>query len=192
MNEISKMISKHIALTAKEADVIAECIPIKSFKKGSFLVKEGQIPNESYFVIKGCVRKFYLVEGEEKTTDFYTEEASISSMQSYLKKTPVNHYFECIEDCKLAVLTYEKEHELYERVPGFESLCRISLEVDLAEQQEALATFIMSSPEQRYINLLQNKPELLQRVPQYHLASFLGIKPESLSRIRKRIAKKTK
>jgi len=189
-NEIVVLISRYLELTDEEASAFAACIPIKSFRKGELLLKEGQVSRDSYFVIEGCVRKFYIIDGEERTTEFYVEDESVASLQSYTNKTPANHYFECVEDCRLAVLNYEKEQELFKRVPKYEALCRMSMEGDFGEQQEALAKFITSSPEERYKNLLETRPDLLQRVPQYHLASYLGVKPESLSRIRKRIARK--
>lgn len=189
-NEIVTLISRYLSLTDEEASAFAECIPIKAFKKGDILLREGQISRDSYFVIEGCIRKYYIIDGEERTTEFYVEDESVASLQSYQNKTPANHYFECVEDCRLAVLNYEKEQELFKRVPKYEALCRLSMENDFGEQQEALAKFITSSPEERYKNLLETRPDLLQRVPQYHLASYLGVKPESLSRIRKRLAKK--
>ncbi len=187
-NEIVALISRYLELTNEEASAFAECIPIKTFKKGESLLKEGQISKDSYFVINGCVRKYYIIDGEERTTEFYVEDESVASLQSYKNKTPANHYFECVEDSRLAVLNYDKEQELFKRVPKYETLCRMSMESDFGEQQEALAKFITSSPEERYKDLLKTRPDLLQRVPQYHLASYLGVKPESLSRIRKRIA----
>lgn len=189
-NEIVKLISRYLELTNEDASAFAECIPIKTFKKGDLLLREGQVSRDSYFVIEGCVRKYYIIDGEERTTEFYVEDESIASLQSYQNKTPANHYFECVEDCRLAVLNYEKEQELFKRVPKYEALCRMSMESDFGEQQEALAKFITSSPEERYKNLLETRSDLLQRVPQYHLASYLGVKPESLSRIRKRLTKK--
>jgi CRP-like cAMP-binding protein len=189
-NEIVKLISRYLVLTSQEASAFAECIPIKTFNKSDLLLREGQVSRDSYFVIKGCVRKYYIIDGEERTTEFYVEDESVASLQSYKNKTPANHYFECVEDCRLAVLNYEKEQGLFKRVPKYESLCRMTMENDFAEQQEVLAKFITSSPEERYKNLLETRPDLLQRVPQYHLASYLGVKPESLSRIRKRIANK--
>lgn len=189
-NEIVKLISRHLELTNEEAAAFAECIPIKTFKKGEILLREGQISRDSYFVIQGCLRKYYIMSGEEKTTEFYVEDESVASLQSYKNKTPANHYFECVEESRLAVLSYDKEQELFKRVPKYETLCRMSMEDNFGEQQEALAKFIMSSPEERYKNLVDTRPDLLQRIPQYHLASYLGVKPESLSRIRKRIAKK--
>ncbi|GAB4517353.1 Crp/Fnr family transcriptional regulator [Flagellimonas sp.] len=188
-SEIVQLLEGAIALNKEQANAVTECIPIKTFEKGHILLREGQVSNESYFNIKGLVRKYYLVDGEERTTEFYVEKDAISSLQSYNLNVPANHYLECIEDCRLAVLSREKEQELFKRVPNFESLCRVSVEEELGAYQDKLAQFMISSPEKRYLDLMENRPDLLQRVPQYHLASYLGVKPESLSRIRKRIAK---
>jgi CRP-like cAMP-binding protein len=188
-SEIVQLLEGAIALNEEQANAVTECIPIKTFEKGHILLREGQVSNESYFNIKGLVRKYYLVDGEERTTEFYVEKDAISSLQSYNLNVPANHYLECIEDCRLAVLSREKEQELFKRVPNFESLCRVSVEEELGTYQDKLAQFMISSPEKRYLDLMENRPDLLQRVPQYHLASYLGVKPESLSRIRKRIAK---
>lgn len=189
-NEISRLISRHLHLNEEETQAIIECIPVRTFERGTVLLKEGQIATECYFNIKGCVRLYYLIDGEERTTAFFTEEQSIASLTSYVNKTPANHYLSCVEDTTLAVLNYDKERELYRRVPKFESLCRLSMEEEFGKQQEFLAKFVTTSPEERYLDLLQTRPELLNRVPQYHLASYLGVKPESLSRIRKRVSLK--
>lgn len=187
-SEIVQLLDGVLVLNEEKARIITECIPIRSFAKGHILLREGQVSDESYFNIKGLVRKYYLVDGEERTTQFYIEEDAISSLRSYTHRTPANHYLECLEDTRLAILTREKEKELMNRVPGFESLCRVSAEEELGKQEDKLAQFMISSPEKRYLDLMENRPELLQRVPQYHLASYLGVKPESLSRIRKRIS----
>ena len=163
--------------------------------------KETIIKNQDVFIANGKIisitksgrsriKAKEIIDGEDKTTEFYIEDESVASLQSYKNKTPSNHYFECVEDSRLAVLNYDKEQELFRRVPAYETLCRMSMETDFGEQQEALSRFIVSSPEERYKHLLESRPDLLQRVPQYYLASFLGVKPESLSRIRKRISKK--
>ncbi|RIV30425.1 Crp/Fnr family transcriptional regulator [Flagellimonas lutimaris] len=189
-SEIVQLLEGALELNEEEAKAVTECIPIKTFEKGHILLREGQVSNESYFNIQGLVRKYYLVDGEEKTTEFYIEKDAISSLQSYNLKIPSNHYLECIEDCRLAILSRDKEQELFERVPAFESICRVSVEEELGAYQDKLAQFMISSPEKRYLDLMENRPDLLQRVPQYHLASYLGVKPESLSRIRKRIAQR--
>ena len=187
-SEIVQLISRYLPLSDEEAAIVEDCIPVKEYTKGTILLREGQVSSECYFTITGCVRHYYLIDGLEKTTCFYTEEESIASMNSYINRVPANHFLSCVEDCKLAVLGYEKEKELYKKLPHFESLCRVSMESEFGKQQEMLATHIISSPEERFTHLLDTKPELIQRVPQYHLASYLGVKPESLSRIKKRIA----
>lgn len=189
-NEIADLIARFLPLNKDEREIIASCIPIKSFDRGYILLHEGQISRESYFNIEGIVRKYYIVDGEEHTTEFFMEEEVINSLQSYNLKIPANHYLECVENCRLAVLTYEMEQELFKKVNGFESLCRISIEEELGAQQEKLARFMTSTPEERYLNLMRQQPSLIQRVPQYYLASYLGVKPESLSRIRKRLAQR--
>jgi len=187
-SEYSSVLKK---LSEEERAFIKKFTPVKKFKKGTILLKEGQISDTCYFNFKGCVRQYYLVDGIEKTTFFYTENQAITSFESYTNRTPSKHYLECIEDCELSVTNRETEKEMYNRFPHFEALCRMEAEKALGEYQEALAKFITTSPEERYVNLVQNRPDLLNRVPQHQLASYLGVKPESLSRIRKRIAQKT-
>lgn len=174
----------------QEADIVSELVQLKDFKKGEHLIRAGERPTKSYSIVSGCVRQYYIVDGEEKTTFFYTEGQAIFSTISGPENKPSNHYLACTEDSKLTVLTREGEAELFRRIPRLERLSRESLKVELANYQEMLSTYITTTPEQRYEKLLNERPDLLQRVPQYHLASYLGVKPESLSRIRKRIVSK--
>lgn len=179
-----------IPLSEEEAKAIDELIPIKTFPKGTVLLKQGQIAKDSYFNLKGLVRLYYLIDGEEKTIQFFTEGDPIASLSSYHHQTPSPHYLECVEACTLTILNFEKEQELIKKVPAFESICRISIEQEFGKNQEVMANYMIKSPEQRYLDLQNERPELLNRVPQYILASYLGVKPESLSRIRKRLAEK--
>lgn len=176
-------------LSKLDVDVaaVSELIEIRTVPKGRYLVREGETAGACYFVLKGCVRQYYLVDGEEKTTFFYTEGHSIFSLRGPSAGKASNHYLACVEDTTLTVLTLEKEREMYSRFPELESMSRISLQEELSNYQEMLATYITTSPEERYLNLLESRPDLLNRVPQYQLASYLGVKPESLSRIRRRI-----
>lgn len=187
-NEVIRCMSDCISLTEEQKRTIAELIYVKKFKKGTILLKPGNIPDSCYHVFKGCVRQYYLNDGEEKTAFFYTEDQSIIIGNPSTK--PVKYYLECVEDCTLSITTFENERELYRRYPQFETLCREGVEEELDKWKDVLATFMTTSPEERYLNLLENRPGLLDRVPQYQLASYLGVKPESLSRIRKRISVK--
>ena len=190
-DKIFDFISRYITLTEEEKNDFIQINTFKSFKKGTVILKEGELSDECYFVLEGCVRIFYLLEGEEKTTEFYTELEGINPHCAVDKK-PSNYYISCVEDCILTVGNPEMEAIMFEKFPKFEILFRKLSEELLVKQQINFDEFKTSSPEQRYTNLLQNRPDLIQRVPQHQLASFLGIKPQSLSRLRARIIEKNK
>lgn len=140
--------AKYVSLTDDEKTATLSAEIFRSDKKGTILLKEGQKSKDSYFVIKGCIRTYYVLDGEEKTTAFHS------------------------------------------KFPKLETLCRMISEELLAKQRIDFDTFKNSSPEQRYLNLLQKRPDLIQRVPQHQLASYLGMLPQSLSRLRARIIEK--
>jgi CRP-like cAMP-binding protein len=187
---IADYFARFATLSQEEYDAIAESAVVRRCPKGTVLLEAGQVSKECYFVLEGCVREYYLVDGEEKTTGFFTEEQWAVSIASFTNNTPADHFFACVEDTVLVVGSEERENELYRRFPRFETLSRLELGKVLAEQQELRASYITDSPEERYLRILEHRPSLLQRVPQYQLASYIGVKPESLSRIRKRILAK--
>jgi len=174
-------------LEDEESKIVNELLEIRLLKKGEHLMRAGDVPTANYGIVSGCIRQYYLVNGEEKTTFFYTTDHSIYSLHGTSKGIPVKYYLTCVEDTSVTVLSYEKELELFERCPRLSTMSRNALKEELANFQEMLATHITSSPEERYNNLLTNRPDLINRVPQYQLASYLGVTPESLSRIRKRM-----
>ena len=184
-------ISKYISLTEDEKNALLSLDLFRSVKKGTILLKEGQKSQEEFFVLKGCIRKYYIVDGEEKTTAFFTEMEGITP-HCVKNNAPSEYFISCVEDTILTVTNSELEPETFSKFPKFETLCKMVAEEHLAKQQFNFDEFKISSPEQRYLNLLQNRPDLVQRVPQHQLASFLGIKPQSLSRLRARISKKGK
>jgi CRP-like cAMP-binding protein len=188
--ELLNFLSHIPFLNEEERNAIAADLTVRRFKKGTVLLKEGEISSECYFVLKGCLRQYYLVEGEEKTTAFFTEQQAVTSFASYTEQTPSSHYLCCVEDVTLIVGNFSQEKAMYQKYPKLALITRSMMEQDYGKTQEQFAAFITSSPEKRYLDLLENRPDLLQRVPQHQLASYLGITPESLSRIRKRILAK--
>lgn len=184
-------ISKYISLTEEEKNAVFSLDLFKTVKKGTILLKEGQKSKDSYFVLKGCIRTYYILDGEEKTTAFYTEMEALTP-PCVISKTRSEYYISCVEDCIVVVSNSDTETEVNQKFPKFEIMCRIMSEELLAKQQINFDEFKTSSPEKRYLNLLQKKPDLIQRVPQHQLASYLGIKPQSLSRLRARIIEKNK
>lgn len=104
-DELSALFSKFPSLKKEEIKAISENIIVRSLKKGTILLNEGSISKECYSVLKGCVRKYYIKDGEEKTTAFFTEGEAVASFSSYINETPSKHYLVCAEDCSLTVGT---------------------------------------------------------------------------------------
>ncbi len=163
---------------------------VRTFKKGHILLREGQMVNLSHFILKGCIRQYYIVDGEEKNTHFYTEGEPLTPYQTTHNKQSSKFYLACVEDCILTISTPEQDAKLMAMFPHFDTICLTATEEELGKSHEQLASYIIKTPEDRYLDLLKTRPDLFDRVPLYQLASYLGIKPESLSRIRKRIMSK--
>lgn len=188
-NLLFDFISKYISLTDEEKNAIVSLDIFRTFKKGTPLLQEGQKSKDSYFVLKGCIRVYYIIDGEEKTTAFYTELEALTP-HCVINKTPSEYFISCVEDSILLVSNSDMSAEVNNKFPKFDTMCRMFSEELLAKHQIDFDEFKTSSPEQRYLNLLQKRPDLIQRVPQHQLASYLGIKPQSLSRLRARILEK--
>lgn len=182
-------ISKYVSLTEEEKNLILSLDVFRSVKKGTILLKEGQESEDEYFILKGCIRKYYIISGEEKTTAFYTEMEGLTP-HCAINNVPSEYYVSCVEDTILTIASRKVGIELFNKIPKFQEMCRILSEELVAKQQINLDEFKTFSPEQRYLNLLQKRPDLIQRVPQHQLASYLGIIPQSLSRLRARILEK--
>jgi CRP-like cAMP-binding protein len=184
-------IAKYITLTEEEKGAINSVDIFRSVKKGAVLLSKGQQSKNSYFVLKGCIRTYYIIDGEEKTTAFYTEMDALTP-HCVINKAPSEYFISCVEDSIITVSNSDMEAEINSKFPKFELMCRKMSEELLAKEQTNFDEFKTSSPEQRYLNLMRSRPDLFQRVPQHQLASYLGIKPQSLSRLRARILEKDK
>jgi CRP-like cAMP-binding protein len=188
-NLLFDFIAKYITLTEEERNAILSLDLFRTVKKGTIVLREGQKSNNGYFVLKGCIRTYYIIDGEEKTTAFYTEMEGLTPPCA-ISNAPSEYYISCLEDTILAVSNPDMEEEVNRKFPKFDIMCRILSEELLVKKQLDFDEFKTSSPEQRYINLLEKRPDLVQRVPQHQIASYLGIKPQSLSRLRARIYEK--
>lgn len=185
--EIIKSLSSSSATTQEEKDFFAGKIDVKRVKKGVFLLKEGQVIRSTYHLFKGCIREYYHKDGEERTVAFYTSGDSLSKDGDPLKEIPSSINWECMSECIISIFPFVVEREMHKLFPRLESLCRIESEKNYSNYRSAMNTYLSSSPAERYENLIKTKPELFQLVPLYHIASYLGVKPESLSRIRGRL-----
>ncbi len=183
-----EQLSQMTGLSTEEKQAIEQSFPIKTFKKGTFLLKEGQIARDAFLIIEGCIRRYHIEDGEEITSGLYTEGDSIADFNSLANQSPSKYFFVCSEKVTVAVINTEKEAALYKRFPRFEAICRVEFEKMVGQKNEETEAFTRKTPEGKYLSLQATRPGLLQRVPQHQIASYLGIKPETLSRIRKRLA----
>jgi CRP-like cAMP-binding protein len=189
-DEFRVFISNFLFLNSDEAEIIVENTILREFKKGNVLLKEGSISKECYAVIRGCIREYYIKDGLEKTTAFFTEGQSVNSFSSYTNQVPSKHFLECSVNCLLTVGNQSLVDQMCERVPRLTEFIKSEVEKDAGALQERMATFMTSSPEERFSDLMENNPSLMNRVPQHQIASYLGVTPESLSRIKKRAYQK--
>lgn len=187
LQEIIESLCSSTENTQEEKDFFREWIEVRRFKKGALLLREGQIINTSYYLFKGCIREYYLKDGEEKTVAFYTAGDIIMDGGSTLDNARSSVNWECACESIVSVFSIGVEKEMYRRFPRLESFCRMETERQYSNYKNAVNTYLSSSPEERYENLVKTRPEIFQLVPLYHIASYLGVKPESLSRIRNRL-----
>ena len=185
-----KYLTKFTTLNEEEQQAIVKDILIEEYKKGTMLLRQGDVPTTCYFVLKGCVRQYSIDEtGKEVTSNFYTEEQAIANFNHHKQDNSSTYSLTCVEDCILVVGDLDAEKDMYNKYTQLETMTRKMIEEKLGDMQDEMAAFLASTPEERYKALLQKRPHLVDRVPQHQLASYLGITPESLSRIKKRIYK---
>lgn len=184
-----KHITKYAPLTEEEAEFARNHFPIKKYSKNEVFFKEGNTARSIYFVIEGCVRLFYSVDGNEKTAYFYTEGKFFCANESFARNTSARENFQALESTTIMLFPKSLGDELFETFPNFEMVERLALIDELITNNRIIESFVSKSPEERYIELLKTNKELFQRVHQQYIASYLGISPQSLSRIRKRITK---
>ena len=185
--KIRAVVSGTNLLNEDEINLIVKKTIVKQFKKDDILLRQGQIPTKCYMVVEGCVREYLIKDGVEKSTAFFTEGDTFSPSASAGNNIPSDHYWVCVEDCVLTISNKSFENELRSALPRLDAVFnQIALE-KLQSAKAEWSDFISSSPEERYLHLLETKPALFNRIPHHQIASYLGMKPQSLSRIRKRI-----
>jgi CRP-like cAMP-binding protein len=158
-------------------------------KKTAF-TKAGEIEKKIGFVLEGSLRHFYEKEAEERTTYFYFEQHMVSSYISFLQQSPSQLTIETLEESRLLCFDYPTLQQLYQLFPLWQVFGRKMAEYLAMGLEARMVSLLMDSPEERYLDLIKgNKKKIIERIPQQYIASYLGITPVSLSRIRNRISK---
>lgn len=177
-------------LTEQDWQVLEERIVVKDFKKGTPIVQQGQVCNCVYFIEKGLCRFYKIIDGKEISSGFVCENEYVSSYDSFLTRLPAFENLDALEDTTLLCLTYDDIQFLYENYPAYQIFGRKMAEMLFIWITERTNALLLLTPEQRYQQIIEKESYLLQRIPQYMLASYIGVTPEHLSRIRKKMMSK--
>ena len=189
-NRLKIFAAQFVDLSEIEIEQFFNAFTLRRVSAGRRLVDLEQISREAFFIGEGCVRLYYDKDGEEITGFIFTEGMIASSFASFLNGEPSLQMLETIEDCQLLVITHDSLERLYRTLPAINVLMRKYLEQRLLNAQKIISSFIIATPEERYLQIIEQNPQILQRLPQHKIASLLGITPVSLSRIRRRLMEK--
>jgi CRP-like cAMP-binding protein len=177
-----------IPLSTQDEEIVRKLFHKKTFKKGDHLLEAGNICRNVIFIETGIVRYYINNDGAEETNYFNKEGEFVCDYLSFLPQAPSNVNIQALEDSTVFVINFNDLQQFYKDVEHGERFGRLAIEqvfVNIISQVSSLYT---DTPDVRYRKFISNYPDIGQRIPQYYIASYVGIKPQSLSRIRKRIA----
>ncbi|MES2748557.1 MAG: Crp/Fnr family transcriptional regulator [Bacteroidota bacterium] len=191
MNLIIQNISKHISLSEEEEALFLSKTETKQYPTKTILLSPGEIANCTYFVNSGILRSFNINDNIiEHVLHFACEGWWIGDMYSYISRKPGNLFIEVLENAELVVISKESHQELYDKIPKLERFFRILAENSLVTHQERLMDNLSLTAEERFEKFYKKYPTLIQRVPQKHIASYIGVTPEFYSKMKTRFFKK--
>ena len=178
-------IAQFVQLTSEERSILASKVKIRKYLKGQFVVQNGDICKYESFVLSGCLKSFYIDnDGQEHIVMFAVENWWTADMSSFITQTPSDYNIQCLENSVLAQLYFEDLEQLYIQIPKLERFFRIIIQKAYISSQKRLINNFSLPAKERYLQFREKYPQIEQRVPQYMIASYLGITKEFLSKIR--------
>ncbi|MEP7141747.1 MAG: Crp/Fnr family transcriptional regulator [Ferruginibacter sp.] len=190
-DQINRHVTKCTNLSTEELAYFNSILQYRPIPKKTILLHEGDICNFEAYINKGCIRNYYIDEnGFEVTLQFAIEDWWVSDIASFQDHTPSSMFIETLEDCELLILSPQTKEDLMARVPKLERVFRLMVQRNLAVLQRRLFKTISTSAREKYLDFLKRYPTIPQRVAQHYIASYLGISPEFLSKVRTKIARK--
>jgi len=182
---IDRFVARYIHLSEEESAFFHSLLKHRQLKKRSFLLQEGEICDFEAFILKGCIRSYYLdQEGVETILLFAVEDWWVSDLTSFAERTPSNLFIETLEDCELLCIDYAGKALLFEKIPAFDHMFRLLVQRSLSVLQQRLYGVLSQTAEERYLQFLEKYPLIAQRVPQHQIARYIGVSPEFLSKVR--------
>jgi len=181
-------ISKYVTLTNTEEDFLASRLSSRKYLKGQYILQQGDISQTECFIISGCTKMFYLDDnGQEHIIMFSIEDWWTSDLGSFISQTPSDFNVQCLENTEIIQFSYDNIEELFSKIPKLERFFRKIIEkAFVASQKRIIRNFSLTAKE-RYLIFKENYPKIEQRIPQYMVASYLGITKEFLSKIKSQL-----
>jgi len=181
-------INQYIHLTPEEESVLLAKIKNRKYLKGQFVVQSGDVCKYESFVLSGCLKTFYIdPEGQEHIVMFAVENWWTADLGSFITQTPADFNVQCLENTELAQFAYEDLEHLYREIPKLERFFRIIIQKAFVASQKRVVNSFSLPAKERYLAFRKQYPQIDQRVPQYMIASYLGITKEFLSKIRNQL-----
>jgi CRP-like cAMP-binding protein len=185
---LKSFIKKYVELPEPELDEIADKFKSKTISKNSYLLRQGDTCKDLVFVQKGCLRLYYVKDDIEVSVWFAFPQSSAIEIYSFISENPSDYFLQAIENSEVLYLPKTELNKLYAHQPKMQEMMRNFWEDVILNLINRFTALQKDSAEKRYLDLL-NKPAYMETIPQKYLASFIGVTPTSLSRIRKKIAK---
>lgn len=187
---INAYVLKTVGLSTRELEYFNSILQYKVIPKKTMLLQAGNVCNFEAYVIKGCIREYYIdSNGAEVTLQFAVEDWWVSDITSFQDQKVSNMYIETLEDCELLMLSREAKEQLLAEVPKLERMFRLMIQRHLSVVQSRLFKTIIHTGMEKYLEFIKRYPTIPQRVPQHYIASYLGMSPEFLSKLRTRHSK---
>jgi CRP-like cAMP-binding protein len=187
--QLLKTVQQKVTLTSDEAELLKQFFTPKKVRKRQYMLNEGEVCKYNLFVAKGLLRAFGVEEnGYEQVVQFAVEGWWISDLNSFFSGDVAVYNIEALEDCELLLLTRQSMDEMLEKLPKMERYFRLLMQNHIVALRQRIIASQRHSAEERYIRLIEGFPTILVRVPQQYIASYLGMTPETLSRVRKQIS----
>lgn len=182
-------LNEKISFSQEEQEIIKSYLTPKKLRKKQYLLQEGDVCKSIAFVQKGALREYTVDEkGVEHIFQFALEGWVISDLYSFMTTEPATYNIDALEDSELILITRSAQEEILRRVPKYETFNRMQLTGAYLAMQKRITSIISLSIEDRYLYLTKLYPDIIQRVPQHMIASYMGLTPETLSRIRKKLS----
>jgi CRP-like cAMP-binding protein len=190
---LNNFANRNVLLTPEETDILQTLFVHKKYRKHQYLLQEGEICRYENFVIKGMTRKYQVDEkGQEHILLFAPEDWWTGDLYSFLTGNPTCYNIDCLEDTEVLRISKTDLDQLYEKVPKMNLYFRILFQNSIIAYNKRIGSALSKDGQERYAEFLNRYPDIEQRVPNHQIASFLGLTPQSLSRIRKQAMESSK